>query len=73
MLLLDLDDLLLSKTERMESRALPVEEARDDVGDCVCCFGAVMKAAVEIGAANSNAAVAEESFIMILCTRSQRL
>ncbi len=49
----------------MESRALPVEDARDVVGSVF--FGAAMKAAVEIGAAKSNAAVAEESFIMILC------
>lgn len=48
----------------MESRALFVEEARYVVG-CVF-FGAARKATVEIGVAKSNAAVAEESFIMIL-------
>lgn len=59
---------MLLKTERMESRALPVEEARDVVGGCCVFFigAAMMKAAVEIGAARSNAAVAEESFIMIM-------
>lgn len=48
----------------MESRAFPVEEARDV--DCVLCFGVATKAAVEIGAAaKSSATVADESFTMV--------